>query len=62
MKYLINKFYSEPVFAMAIPTILFVTAAGIWSNQYLAFGAAAFAALSALVARSNVTPINDGGS
>ncbi len=60
MKWIIKRFLAEPVFAMAIPTILFASAATIWSNQWLAFGAAAFAAIGALVARSNVSPINNG--
>jgi len=57
MKPLIKKFWSEPVFFLQVPTIILATAAGIWVNEWLAFGAAITAGIGAIVARQNVTPI-----
>jgi hypothetical protein len=60
MKRIVQKFWDEPVFAMQIPTIVFATAAGIWSAEWLAFVAAVAAGIGAILGRANVTPINNG--
>lgn len=56
MKTIWNRILTEPAIAFGIPTILFATAAGIWSNDWLAFAAAASAGIGALLTRANVTP------
>lgn len=57
MRTIAARIWLEPAVASAIPTILLGTAAGIWTSQWLAFGAAASAALAALFTRRNVSPI-----
>lgn len=56
MKTLWDRVMTEPALVFAIPTVVFSTAAGVWSAEWLAFAAAVSAGLGALVTRQNVTP------
>ena len=60
MRKIWNRILTEPAIAIGIPTVLLAVAAGIWSNDWLAFAAAGSAALGALFVRSNSAPINNG--
>jgi hypothetical protein len=58
MKNIAIRIWNEPALATGVPTVILASAAGIWENQFLAFGAAAFAAVGALFTRQNVTGPN----
>ncbi len=60
MRRIWKRILDEPAIATGIPTILFACAAGVWNEPWLAFAAAAFAAIGALFTRRNVAPINNG--
>ena len=59
MKWLIKKFYNEPVFFLGTMTVALASASAIWNNQWLMFATAVFAGVSTIVARHNVAPINN---
>jgi len=58
MKKIWQRILNEPAIATGIPTVLFAAAAGVWNEPWLAFAAAASAAVSMLFTRANVTPLN----
>jgi len=51
----LKKLAYEPALFFAVGTALTATAAGIWTNQILAFAAAAFAVVGGIVTRSLTT-------
>lgn len=53
MKPLWHRLMYEPALLFGIPTVVFATAAGVWSAEWLAFGAAALAGIGTLVTRDN---------
>lgn len=56
MKTLLQRLWTEPALATQVPTVVFAAAAGVWEQPWLAFAAAASAAVGAVVTRQNVTP------
>ena len=58
MKNVAIRIWNEPAIAVGIPTVVLAAGAGIWSNEWLAFGAAAFAAVGAIFTRQVVTGPN----
>ena len=58
MRVIWRRIINEPAIALAIPTVLFATAAGVWASPTLAFLAAASAGLGSVFVRSNVTADN----
>ena len=58
MKVIWGRILNEPAIAIGIPTVVSASAAGIWNEPWLAFAAAAWAALGTLFVRQNVTPLN----
>ena len=58
MKVIWNRILNEPAIATGVPTVVFASAAGIWNEPWIAFVAAAWAAIGTLFTRQNVTPLN----
>ena len=58
MKVIWQRLLYEPALVMQIPTVVLAFAAGIWTNEWLAFAAGAWAAVGAIVTRANVTPVH----
>ncbi len=60
----LKKLLYEPALFFGVSTAVLATAAGVWSNDVLAFVAAAFAVTGGFVTRSQTTTkryIDDGG-
>ena len=60
----LKKMMYEPALFFGVGTAVLATAAGVWSNDILAFTAAAFAVAGGFVTRSQTTTkryIEDGG-
>ena len=61
MKVVLNKLWNEPVVLFQVPAIVFGLAAGITTEPWVGFAAAACSALGAFFARTGVTPIKNEG-
>jgi len=57
MKPIWERLKTEPALVTGIPTVLFGIAAGVWTEPWLGFAAAASAGIGALFTRSKVTPV-----
>lgn len=56
MRKIWERILNEPAIATGVPTVLFGVAAGIWTEPWLGFAAAASAGLGTLFTRANVSP------
>lgn len=56
MKKVIERLWYEPVVLFQVPAIVFGVAAGVWTEPWLGFAAAACSGLGAFFGRSQVTP------
>jgi hypothetical protein len=60
MKVVLNRIWTEPVVLFQIPAVVFGIAAGVWTEPWLGFAAAACSGVGAIFARSGVAPIKNG--
>lgn len=56
MKRIAYLIWTQPAIAIGVPTVVLASAAGVWSIDWLAFAAAAFAGLGTVFTWNAVSP------